>query len=155
MKWEETISLRKTMVSRKKLLQANGPAFKKSLTDVTSWATSNSWEQPLNDPCERTPSEEWNGTGSSCPLPASWNSIYSSTPQANLITCITVSSTPNVESLHSSPNILCTSVHILPPLFNAWFGGLESRTSVTLVKIPIYWMLTMASHCRRRLRDIT
>lgn len=47
------------------------------------------------------------------PVASSLESIYSSKSQANLTTCMTFPSIPQLESVHHPPNILCTSLRFI------------------------------------------
>lgn len=92
---EETISLSKTMVSRKKFMDP-WSSLQKPLVDGTSRAPCTLWAQPLSP--ARSPPEAWDWVPLP-QLPASCKPMYFSQPQANLLTCITIPSTRHGENL--------------------------------------------------------
>lgn len=130
MKWE-TISLSKNHGQQKETIIDQQSSLQKPLMDVTSWATCKSWEQPLNDLCDTTPSEgmEWN-----------WFAL----PVTSFLESYLLFKTPGKPHyLHNHPKhpqcrifaqfpkyTLYLCWHFIP--LNAWFGGSGKQTSVTL-----------------------
>lgn len=151
MRWEkETIGVWQkqyvsNMVSKQKLLWINSLAFRKHLATWLLLLPQSPRSSPAMTHVREPPLKHGMELAHAAPVTSSLESSYSSKPQANLTGCVTFPSIPQWESVHSPPNILCTSLHVFLTYLIPGLGDYSSRKteSISLSIISICSMLIM------------